>query len=771
MTVATLNNRVSYAGNGTTTVFSFPNRFLADADLVVYSVVTATGVSTLKTLTTHYTVSGAGGAAGGSVTMLTAPATGTTLVIYRDPALTQPIDLVNGDPLNVETGIETSFDRATLQIQRLRDITDRSMRLNDADTSGADPELPVPVASALLGWDNTGTIIENKLPAAVGLTVVSPFVATLLDDTTAGAFTETFRGGLTAETAVADTDEVILRDTSATTGKRMAVSDLIKSVLDVSRLYTAAKTEQAPTNYAATSGTDTYTAALSPAPTAYATGVEYAIKITNAPTVVAPTLNLNALGAKTIKMPGGGSLATGAIPAGHQAVFRYDGTDMILLNPVSTRGAEPVRNTVVAGAVDSKFQANFLSAGSGLAVNLAATATPVVYTFYASNDESGEVNHRYKIAADVTAQWSSLTANATNYLYVERNTSTGALAYGATLIPPAVGVTYLRSEYAGYRTLLHFDGANTSTTFTDENLLTTWTASGNAQLSTTGPKFGSASGLFDGAGDYITSSFAGGAFGGTYDGVKGMSLDVWAKRTTAGGLRTVCDTAGFGIKIQFTAANTVALYLSSNNSAYDIANGTTGGSVAATASFYHVRLQWDGTTYKVYLDGAEIISVASTAAAFSQATLFVGAANAGTQTWLGNIDELRFESGLPQTLGTFTAPTAAWTVLQKNGENWITPHDFRTYVWDEAGATWGTYKSRVFVGECVAGAASISSAITYALNGRYDQGGREVGPITSKSHNIGFVPVQGFPGPDSKTRLVFTAASLEAFRTVLSRGW
>ena len=87
MTVATLNNRVSYAGNGVTTVFSFPNRFLADADIVVQTVVIATGVVTLQVLATNYTLTGAGGAAGGNVTMLAAPATGVTVVIHRDPAL------------------------------------------------------------------------------------------------------------------------------------------------------------------------------------------------------------------------------------------------------------------------------------------------------------------------------------------------------------------------------------------------------------------------------------------------------------------------------------------------------------------------------------------------------------------------------------------------------------------------------------------------------------------------------------------------------------
>ena len=55
--------------------------------------------------------------------------------------------------------------------------------------------------------------------------------------------------------------------------------------------------------------------------------------------------------------------------------------------------------------------------------------------------------------------------------------------------------------------LLHFNGTNNSTTFTDE-LGTTWTASGGAKLSTSIYKFPSASGAFNGSTDYISATVA-----------------------------------------------------------------------------------------------------------------------------------------------------------------------------------------------------------------------------------------------------------------------
>src|SRR3972149_9214360 len=67
---------------------------------------------------------------------------------------------------------------------------------------------------------------------------------------------------------------------------------------------------------------------------------------------------------------------------------------------------------------------------------------------------------------------------------------------GIISIPP-----YTIDSYT--KLLLHMDGANGSTTFTDE-MGQAVTANGNAQISTAQSKFGGASGLFDGTGDYLS---------------------------------------------------------------------------------------------------------------------------------------------------------------------------------------------------------------------------------------------------------------------------
>jgi hypothetical protein len=98
-------------------------------------------------------------------------------------------------------------------------------------------------------------------------------------------------------------------------------------------------------------GTDTYTATLAPVPSAYNSDQVYAIKIPNANTSATPTLNLNSLGAKTIKKGNSAALSPGDLQAGMVGLFHYNGTDMILLNPAKAvlRGKQTI--WVPAGAI------------------------------------------------------------------------------------------------------------------------------------------------------------------------------------------------------------------------------------------------------------------------------------------------------------------------------------------------------------------------------------------------------------------------------------
>jgi len=78
---------------------------------------------------------------------------------------------------------------------------------------------------------------------------------------------------------------------------------------------------------------DVYTLTLNPALTAYSAGQVFFMYGANADSTGACTLNVNGLGAKNIKVVGGGDPANGAIQTDGAYIFLYDGTNMILLNP------------------------------------------------------------------------------------------------------------------------------------------------------------------------------------------------------------------------------------------------------------------------------------------------------------------------------------------------------------------------------------------------------------------------------------------------------
>jgi hypothetical protein len=118
MTVSSSTSSVSYSGNGSTTVFAYTFKIFEDSDLVVVEKNVNTGVETTKTLTTDYTVSGAGNDSGGNVTFVTAPASGITVTISRSLPLTQETNYVENDPFPAQAH-EDALDKLTMLVQQV----------------------------------------------------------------------------------------------------------------------------------------------------------------------------------------------------------------------------------------------------------------------------------------------------------------------------------------------------------------------------------------------------------------------------------------------------------------------------------------------------------------------------------------------------------------------------------------------------------------------------------------------------------------------------
>ena len=162
MSVSSTNNKVSFSGNGSTNAFAYNFKIFADADLEVI-IRASDGAETIKTLTTHYTVSGAGNDAGGTVTFTSGntPASGQTVVIRRNLSLTQGTDYVENDPFPANSH-EDGLDRLTFIAQGAQEQIDRSFKVSKTN-SITTPEFTDDAstrASKLLGFSSDGNSLE-----------------------------------------------------------------------------------------------------------------------------------------------------------------------------------------------------------------------------------------------------------------------------------------------------------------------------------------------------------------------------------------------------------------------------------------------------------------------------------------------------------------------------------------------------------------------------------------------------------------------------------
>ena len=127
MTISSTTVKVSYSGNSSTTVFAYTFKILDDDEIQVI-IRSSTGTETVKTKTTHYTVSGVGSSGGGNITFLTAPVTGETVVLKRNTTRTQETDYVANDPFPANSH-EEALDRVTMIAQEIQEELQRAIKL------------------------------------------------------------------------------------------------------------------------------------------------------------------------------------------------------------------------------------------------------------------------------------------------------------------------------------------------------------------------------------------------------------------------------------------------------------------------------------------------------------------------------------------------------------------------------------------------------------------------------------------------------------------
>lgn len=201
------------------------------------------------------------------------------------------------------------------------------------------------------------------------------------------------------------------------------------------------------------------------------------------------------------------------------------------------------------------------------------------------------------------------------------------------------------------KALLHFDGTDTSTTITDESGKTC-TAHGDAQLDTAQKKFGTASLLLDGTGDFVdiasSADFGYGTGDFAIDAQIYINADPPTDAVIAAGVAS--GNVGFG----FHKDN--GLWMGRSAVAQDINAATH----ITTGGFHHVAVTRASGTVRLFLDGTK---VAEGAWAYDCPTSAVNIGIDGNNVSLpfnGWIDEVRISKGIARWTANFTPPTSAY---------------------------------------------------------------------------------------------------------------
>jgi hypothetical protein len=241
--------------------------------------------------------------------------------------------------------------------------------------------------------------------------------------------------------------------------------------------------------------------------------------------------------------------------------------------------------------------------------------------------------------------------------YIDEVRISNIALYTANFTPPTAPF-----PFSNVTALLHFDGANGSTTMVDE-YPGTWVRDNTAHLSTAWAQFGPSSLLLNGTTDCITTT------DDLYKpGSADFTFECWGNATDVTGSRVL-----FGSQIFGSPNNGIAFFLNMGQLTMTCANSTfTGFMVAMTAGAFvtanvphHYAFVRHGNQFDAYLDGVSQWTVtASGSIGSTQSGLAIGAAFpalGGGSVWAGYIDEVRISMGVAQYTGNFTPPTSPFT--------------------------------------------------------------------------------------------------------------
>ena len=213
--------------------------------------------------------------------------------------------------------------------------------------------------------------------------------------------------------------------------------------------------------------------------------------------------------------------------------------------------------------------------------------------------------------------------------------------------------------------LLHFDGANGSTTFTDSSANNvTITTNGTAQLSTGTKKFGTASLYLPDNTAYVTVPVSTANFSGN-----DFCIECFVHPVTKSNFGNVMGHSGAttalnGFNLQWTYSGGFVRFLSGY-----LGNGSWTLDQTSTLPvplnvFTHIAITRQGQILRVFIGGVKVIEINSPSTMWTEVdsgVFCIGAGAGNNRFGVGYIDEYRIFEGDAIYTSNFTPPTAPFS--------------------------------------------------------------------------------------------------------------
>ena len=325
----------------------------------------------------------------------------------------------------------------------------------------------------------------------------------------------------------------------------------------------------------------------------------------------------------------------------------------------------PRGNTGETGATGAAGPANSLSigtvttgaAGSSASATITGTAPSQTLSLTIPRGDAGTGGMSWASVPDAPGSTGTAGAMAYDpnniYVCVASNTWKRAALSTWTVTDPL---------FANVSLLLHMNGSDGSTTFTDSSSTPqTVTASGGT-ISTAQSRFGGASGLFvKASGHQLTLPTSTAAFDfGTGD----FTIEAWVRLNS---LPSTTDSGSFWILGLGSSSFRYGtdFWISPSNIVFNVGdwvNPTAEGPHGmTTGQWYHVAAVRSGNTVRVFVGGSQVGSGTSTQATSGNFSLpVIGGDTSGGGNFDGYIDEFRVTKGVARYTANFTPPTAAF---------------------------------------------------------------------------------------------------------------